>query len=394
MTAIDPRFDTMYPDDRMNPEPAARPRPSLQQAARRDRGRPGSSATRARLLSVTLAAAIAAVPGAAGAQQPAAQPPAARVDSADARATGREYTRRFFAGDLAALWSRFTPEMRQAMKDDSSSLRAFHGQVTGQLGAEVELVREEARDAGGGRVHYARTIRFERGGAQRFVVNWVTAADGAIAGFVIRPAPEPAPTPHLEYVTKASLQLPFEGEWYVFWGGRTPEQNYHVVSRSQRFAYDMLVMRDGKSHVNDGRALTDYHCFGQPILAPAAGRVAKVVDGLPDQPIGSADARNPAGNHVVIDHGGGEFSTLAHLRQGSVTVHEGDPIRAGARVGACGNSGNTSEPHLHYQLQDAADMLASGTLGLPAQFVGYLADGQPVARGEPLRGQRVRRAPR
>ena len=97
-------------------------------------------------------------------------------------------------------------------------------------------------------------------------------------------------------VTLRMPQLPFEGEWYVFWGGRTPEQNYHVVSRSQRFSYDMLVMRDGKSHVNDGKALTDYHCFGQPILAPAAGRVARVVDGLPDQQIGSTDARSSSDN--------------------------------------------------------------------------------------------------
>ena len=394
MTAVDSRFATMHSTDRMNPRQRFCRQPSLQQGARREPRTPGASKLGAALLRAALAAAVACtLPGIARAQQPPA-PPATGADSADARATGREYTRRFFAGDLAALWSRFTPEMRQAMKEDSATLRAFHGQVTGQLGAEAELLREEVRDAGAGRVHYARTIRFERGGAQRFVVTWVTGPDGAIAGFAIRPAPEAAPTPHLGYVTKVPLQLPFEGEWYVFWGGRTPEQNYHVISRSQRFAYDMLVLRGGKSHAGDGKALTDYHCFGQPILAPAAGRVAKVVDSLPDQAIGSTDARNPAGNHVVIDHGGSEYSTLAHLRHGSVTVREGEAVRAGARIGACGNSGNTSEPHLHYQLQDAADMFASATLGLPAQFVGYLADGKPVDRGEPVRGQLVRRAPR
>lgn len=393
MRPADPLFDTMRSDDGMNPQRLPCRQSSPEQGARRDGRVRGAPAVRARLLCAALALAASLLPRASSAQQPGA-PASARGDSADARAAGREYTRRFFAGDLAALWARFTPEMRQAMKEDSATLRAFHGQVTGQLGAETELLREEVREAGAGRVHYARTIRFARGGAQPFVVNWVTGPDGAIAGFAIRPAPEAAPTPHLGYVTKVPLQLPFEGEWYVFWGGRTPEQNYHVVSRSQRFAYDMLVLRDGKSHTGEGKALTDYHCFGLPILAPAAGRVAKVVDSLPDQAIGSTDARNPAGNHVVIDHGGGEYSTLAHLRHGSVTVREGEAVRAGARLGACGNSGNTSEPHLHYQLQDAADMFASATLGLPAQFVGYVADGKRVDRGEPVRGQLVRRAPR
>ena len=324
-----------------------------------------------------------------------AAPAASATPSPDATepgyARGREYTRMFFAGQLDTLWARFSPPMRVAMKNDSASLQAFHRQVLGQLGPEVELVREESRDAGGSNTWYQRTVRLERAGARRFVVQWVTAADGTIGGFMIRPAPEAAPTPHLGYVTKTPLQLPFDGEWYVFWGGRTPEENYHVVSPAQRFAYDLVVRRDGRSHAGTGRALEDYHCFGLPILAPAAGTVAKAVDEHPDQAIGSADGRNPAGNHVVIDHRNGEFSTLAHLKRGSLTVKAGDTVDAGQPIGACGNSGNTSEPHLHYQLQDAADMFTPGTLGLPAQFIGYLADGKPVARGEPLRGQSIRK---
>ena len=100
------------------------------------------------------------------------------------------------------------------------------------------------------------------------------------------------------------------------------------------------------------------------------------------------NARQPVGNHIVIDHGNGEFSFLAHLRRGSLAIEVGQRVEAGARLGLCGNSGNSSEPHLHYHLQDTG-VLHEGR-GLPAQFRGYLADGAPVERGEPLKGQRVR----
>ena len=98
------------------------------------------------------------------------------------------------------------------------------------------------------------------------------------------------------------------------------------------------------------------------------------------------DRANPVGNHVVIDHGG-EFSFLAHLRQGSVSVKAGDRVSAGQPLGRCGNSGNTTMPHLHYHLQTTA-VFAQGA-GLPAQFNDYRADGQRVARGEPQRGEHL-----
>jgi murein DD-endopeptidase MepM/ murein hydrolase activator NlpD len=102
------------------------------------------------------------------------------------------------------------------------------------------------------------------------------------------------------------------------------------------------------------------------------------------------DERAVFGNHVVLEHGDGEFSVLAHLRHGSVAVEAGDRVRRGQRLGACGNSGRSSEPHLHYHLQDGP--VPGRAAGLPAIFRGYLADGEPVGRGEPIRGQTVRPA--
>lgn len=241
---------------------------------------------------------------------------------------------------------------------------------------------------------YDRFARFSRAPVV-FQVRMSVDAEGRIAGFAIRPsrddnpAPQPAASRFLNYATKTVLRLPFEGDWYVFWGGRTLEQNYHAAVQNQRFAYDFVVSRDGVSHGGDGRKVEDYYCWNRPILAPAAGTVVEAVDGLPDNVPGEMDRAHPAGNHVILDHGNGEYSLLAHLRSGSVAVRQGARVAAGARLGACGNSGNTSEPHLHYHLQNAA-AFGPDAEGLPAQFSGYTADGRRVARGEPVKGQTVR----
>ena len=337
-------------------------------------------------------ATLSFVPASLAAQAPTES--ASALSPATTRAasltSGREYTAMFLAGKLDSRWARFAPAMKAAMKNDVATLKAFHGQVVGQLGGEKELVAEDMQPAGAYDL-YIRTVRMQKAPDQRFVVRWAVGKDGTIGGFEVRAAPDAAPSPNLAYQTKTALQLPFDGDWYVVWGGRTIDQNYHAVDAEQRFALDLLVRKDGASFKGDGRALTDYYCFDQPIYSPGAGTIVKTVDGMPDNPIGTTDARNPAGNHVVIDHGNGEFSILGHLKYASLVVKMGDAVKAGDRVGSCGNSGNTSERHLHYQLQDRAAMFAGGK-GLPAQFSGYTANGKPVTRGEPVRGQTISRA--
>ena len=303
---------------------------------------------------------------------------------------GRAYSAMFYAGRFDSLWAKFSPQMKAAMKNDVATLRAFQAQVIGQLGAEKEVVTEEIKPSGEYAL-YVRTIRMVKAPAQRFVMQWAVTKDGTIGGFLVQPAPELAASPYLSYETKTPLQLPFEGDWSVVWGGRTLDRNYHAVNAEQRFALDLLVKQGGATHGGDGKALTDYYCFGKPIFAPGAGTIAKIVDGNPDNAIGTTDPRNAAGNHVVIDHGNGEYSILAHLKYASVQVKMGDVVKQGDPIGACGNSGNTSEPHLHYQLQDKAAMFADAK-GLPAQFLDYVADGKPVPRGEPVRGQTIGRA--
>jgi hypothetical protein len=115
------------------------------------------------------------------------------------------------------------------------------------------------------------------------------------------PAADIATTPY---------QLPFEGTWFVVWGGDTELENYHVSTPNQRHAYDLLIWKDGATYSGDGTANEQYYAWGQEVLAPADGTVVAVLndqeDLLPNQVADPQAARqigpatHPAGNHVVI----------------------------------------------------------------------------------------------
>jgi len=315
-------------------------------------------------------------------------PAAAPAASPDAKALGRSATAQFYARELDPLWERFSKNMKNGFKA-KDQLRAFREQVEAQAGTETAVV-DEAASLQGEFAVYVRTARFSKVPVP-VIVQWAFNAQGEIDGFYVKPQATEAMSRYLDYQTKTPLRLPFDGEWTVFWGGRTLAQNYNAATRDQRFAYDILIFKNGLSHSGDGTSLEQFYAFGQPILAPGAGTVVEAVDGLPDNPPGVMDREHPPGNHVILDHGNGEFSLLAHLQKGSLRVKKGDAVQAGAPLGLCGNSGNTSEPHLHYHLQTSG-AFGQGD-GLPAQFLHYVANGGDVERGEPVKGELVRNAP-
>ncbi|MEO1244975.1 MAG: peptidoglycan DD-metalloendopeptidase family protein [Pseudomonadota bacterium] len=302
-------------------------------------------------------------------------------------ALGQGVVEQFYAGNTSAVWPRMTADMQKAIGRESN-LKNVRDSVFAQLGTEERLLSERVESSGGFDVYLRRTSFSESAAPVTITVSF--DRERRIAGFLIRPEPEAAESPYLDYDTQAQLRLPFDGEWYVFWGGRSVEQNYHAIASDQRFAYDFVMLRNGRSHTGDGTLNEQYHCWEQPILAPAAGIVTTAVDGLPDLNPGDMDGAMPAGNHVILNLGNDEFALFAHLRQDSIAVEKGDKVAAGEVLGLCGNSGNTSEPHLHFHIQDQ-DGFGKG-LGKPAFFLDYLADGEPVERGEPLRGQRVEAA--
>lgn len=197
------------------------------------------------------------------------------------------------------------------------------------------------------------------------------------------------------YRQKARYTLPFDGEWLVMNGGVTPDTSHSWELAGQRFAYDFVVADgEGRRHVDDGTRPEHYLAHGRPVLAPADGTVVAVRDGVRDAPrpgTGWLDwrARDFRGNWVAIRHAGGEHSFLAHLVPGSVRVAPGDRVRRGEAVGLCGNSGHSTEPHLHFQLQDGPDFF--GAAGLPVAFSGCVVDGVPAPGPVHLAaGRRVR----
>ena len=304
--------------------------------------------------------------------------------TADPLARGQAVGRSFAQGDVQSIWKDMTPAMHHALRS-SEALMTVRDQVRHRFGTETEVLSEVVAPQ---RSHQVYT-RLSRWSGTSAPIELVVAfdPDDRISGFFVRPKAAEASSRFLDYETRADLRLPIEGPWYVYWGGRGLDDNYHAVDRGQRFAIDLVIVRDGKTHSGDPAVLANYHCWNQPILASADGTVVHAVDGLPDQRIGSTDPAHPAGNHVVIDFGNNEYGFLAHIRQGTVTVRKGDHVQAGHEVGRCGNSGNTSEPHLHFHLQ-TSPTLGQGE-GLPAQFVNYRSNRNLVKRGEPTKGETI-----
>ncbi len=152
------------------------------------------------------------------------------------------------------------------------------------------------------------------------------------------------------------LRLPVRGTWVVTQG----HDGEHTHKGAWRHGLDFEVAdRLGERHRNTGQALTDWLCYRLPVLAPGAGTVVKIVDGLPDMPVGTIDETSNWGNVVVIQHGLGIFSLLAHLSPGAMEVVQGQVVAAGQPIGKVGSSGRSPVPHLHVQLQ------ATPTVGDP-----------------------------
>ncbi|MCA0972088.1 M23 family metallopeptidase [Halobacillus litoralis] len=161
-----------------------------------------------------------------------------------------------------------------------------------------------------------------------------------------------------ESYTDTSFQLPFNGEWLVYWGGTNVLLNYHYEHESQRYAYDFLVSENGQSFSGDATKNESFSAFGKEVIAPAGGTVVKVVDGIQDNtPVGAMNADEPAGNYVVIDHGNEEYGFLAHFQEGTIQVEEGMEVEKGDLLGSAGNSGNSSEPHIHFHVSDTPELM-------------------------------------
>jgi len=191
-----------------------------------------------------------------------------------------------------------------------------------------------------------------------------------------------------------AVALPFAGRWLAMNSPARRVPSHGVDLLGQRYAIDFVGVdeRHRDAVVADWRTLVAtepperFVAFGRPILAPADGVVVAVHDGEPDHAarrsqlalvpymLGQAGRlrKGPAaiaGNHVVVELRAGVFAALVHLRRGSLRVAVGDAVVTGQQLGECGNSGNSTQPHVHVQLMDSADLAVAR--GVPVAFRGY-----------------------
>lgn len=191
----------------------------------------------------------------------------------------------------------------------------------------------------------------------------------------------------LRHDASVRLAPPFEGEWLVLQGGSSPLQNHHLSAYNQHFAIDLARLVDG--HIFDGSREGEGNAalygWGQPLLSPVDGRVAFTRDDMEDADGAGTvtETADAAGNRIVIELEDGLFVLLAHLQHGSVRVQEGDPVRIGDELARVGNSGNTTLPHLHLQVQTHLDLWEPDNLSVPFAFD---SDGRVPVRNDRVRG--------
>jgi murein DD-endopeptidase MepM/ murein hydrolase activator NlpD len=180
--------------------------------------------------------------------------------------------------------------------------------------------------------------------------------------------------------------FPVTGRWYVASSGSL--QSHHRWRPASEFALDLTrVGEGGSSFRGDGTRPSDYHAYGAPVVAVAAGKIVYVRNDVADNELPKPNEARSAfaervlsplwvkdptgelasGNIVVIEHAAAEYSSYVHLRRGSVRVAVGDSVRAGQHIADVGFSGDGFEPHLHFQITRGRD--PNYAPGVPVTFV-------------------------
>lgn len=179
-------------------------------------------------------------------------------------------------------------------------------------------------------------------------------------------------------------------------GTKVPSHGTHQFA--QTYAFDLLQVDWTQKNVKFynkstldyilGRVhLNDCYCYGKPIYSPISGRVVEALDGHPErnpvQPLHDISVafknawffdpqknsnQEVAGNYVIIQ-GDGVWTFLGHMKKDSVKVENGDEIGSGDLIGKVGHSGNSTAPHLHFQLMDGPDPITAK--GIPCSFKEY-----------------------
>ncbi len=186
--------------------------------------------------------------------------------------------------------------------------------------------------------------------------------------------------PLIQYQNKNKYIFPLKGAWFTVNAFENPYE--HRRMHSQEFGFDVVQLDEDMNCIpaeGNENELFIYH--GKEVIAIADGVVAETFDGIPENPAAgelllqeemieliSKHGYKPVvgGNYVVVEHSDNESSFYAHLITNSIKVKKGDEVKQGQVLGLLGNSGNSSAPHLHFQLMQGTDILTAR--GLPCYF--------------------------
>ena len=190
-------------------------------------------------------------------------------------------------------------------------------------------------------------------------------------------------------VPLAVIHPPLVGDgWYAENGCCTYAVYHRTVSNgtngelwtSEQFAIDWMQLGPNNSVLSDPlhpTEVTSYWGYGVPVLAVAPGVVTEVVNTFQDQVPREAvtiEGEGAPGNHVILDIGGGHYVAYAHLKPNSIKVTVGQHVRVGQQIASVGNTGNSNEPHMHFQVMDRPSFVRSH--GLPYVFNRQLLEGR------------------
>lgn len=178
------------------------------------------------------------------------------------------------------------------------------------------------------------------------------------------------------------ISPPVRGEWAAFNGPSNSSGHRRLVlgleghvAIGQRFAIDFLqVDSAGHSYHGDPSKNENYYAYGTPLLAVADGIIVETKDSIPQNVPGVNSRAVPitmvtvGGNHVAIDIGHGRYALYAHVQPGSLRVKVGDHVKRGQVVALLGNSGNSTEPHVHFQIADGPTFLSSEGIPYATDF--------------------------
>jgi len=288
-----------------------------------------------------------------------------------------QFVKNYNAGDYEAIFASFSEAMQEALPMPRAKL--FFAGVKTQYGNVVERTLISSAGAP------LYKTRCERG---TFALTLNVGATGKIIGLYIKPYTE-VDLPKMER-TKTSLILPFHEEWTLFWGGDTPEQNYHVSAHpSQKHAMDFVIRDErGRSYRTSGQNNEDFYAFGKELIAPCDGEIILVVEGVKDNKPGVMNPFFPTGNTVVLKTDNLEYMVFAHFKQRSIKIEQGQRVKQGDLLGLCGNSGNSSEPHLHFHVQNGEDM--NPATGVKCFFAEIFVNGEKQSGYSPVRNEKVK----